>query len=185
MRAPSLRSPRRVAVVALMGLLLPLDALVAQRPVSYDTTLFRGLTYRNVGPVRGGRSIAVAGTSARPLEYYFGATGGGVWKTTDGGTTWTPVSDGHFKSSSVGALAQCEANPDVVYAGMGEVALRGNIMQGDGAYRSTDAGRTWQHIGLGDSHAIGRLRVHPTNCDLIYAAVLAPHHARLATAASR
>src|SRR5919108_2457672 len=173
MRAPSFRSLLRVGAAALLAVTpLPANTLLAQRPVSFDTAYFRGLTFRNIGPLRGGRSIAVAGTSARPFEYYFGATGGGVWKTTDGGTTWSPVADGHINSSSVGALAQCEANPDIVYAGMGEVALRGNIMQGDGAYRSIDGGRTWQHIGLGDSHAIGRIRVHPTNCDLVYAAVL-------------
>jgi photosystem II stability/assembly factor-like uncharacterized protein len=174
MRASFFRPLRRAAsaLIVSAGIVQPLDTLGAQQPVSYDTAYFRALTYRNVGPNRGGRSIAVAGTSSRPFEYYFGATGGGVWKTTDGGTTWSPVSDGHFRSSSVGAVAQCEANPDVVYAGMGEVALRGNIMQGDGAYRSSDGGRTWQHIGLSDSHAIGRIRVHPTNCDLVYAAVL-------------
>ncbi|MGH7129105.1 MAG: WD40/YVTN/BNR-like repeat-containing protein, partial [Planctomycetaceae bacterium] len=137
-----------------------------------DTAFFAGLSYRNVGPVRGGRSIAVSGSSSRPLEYYFGATGGGLWKTTDAGTTWRPVTDDKINSSSVGAIGQCEANPDIVYIGMGEVQLRGNIMQGDGVYKSTDAGETWTYVGLPESQAIGRIRVHPTNCDLIYAAVL-------------
>ena len=167
----SFRSSSGVAATLLL-LLMPATPVVAQQPVSYDTAFFRGLTYRNVGPIRGGRSIAVAGTSARPFEYYFGATGGGVWKTTDGGLNWSPMSDGQFKSSSVGAIAQCEANPDVVYAGMGEVALRGNIMQGDGVYKSTDAGRTWRAIGLSETQAIGRIRVHPTNCDMVYVAAL-------------
>src|SRR5262245_37516846 len=144
----------------------------AQQLTNVDTSFFGGLTYRNVGPVRGGRSIAVAGSVARPFEYYFGATGGGVWKTTDGGTTWRAVSDRHLKSSSVGALAVCESNPDVVYAGMGEVEFRGNIMQGDGVWKTTDAGRTWTHAGLPESQSIGRIRVHPTNCDIAYAAVL-------------
>jgi photosystem II stability/assembly factor-like uncharacterized protein len=162
----------RPVLVALVLLpVLPARELAAQ-VASFDTAFFRGLSYRNVGPARGGRSIAVAGTSARPFEYYFGATGGGLWKTTDGGTTWAPVSDGSFGSSSVGAIGQCEANPDIVYVGMGEVALRGNIMQGDGAYRTSDGGLTWRHIGLRDSHAIGRIRVHPTNCDVAWAAVL-------------
>ena len=114
----------------------------------------------------------MAGTSARPLEYYFGATGGGVWKTTDGGTTWAPVSDGFFSSSSVGALGQCEANPDVVYAGTGEVQLRGNIMQGDGAYRTSDGGETWQHLGLRDSERFSRIVVHPTTPRVVYAAAM-------------
>lgn len=146
--------------------------LRAQQPLTFDTTFFGGLTYRSVGPVRGGRSIAVGGSASRIHEYYFGATGGGVWQTTDGGTTWRAVSDKDFKSSSVGAIGVCEANPDVVYVGMGEVQLRGNIMQGDGIYKTTDAAKTWTHIGLNDSHAIGRVRVHPANCDVAYAAVL-------------
>jgi len=140
--------------------------------VSFDTSYFAGLSYRNVGPVRGGRSIAVSGSASRPLEYYFGATGGGLWKTTDAGTTWRAVTDGQIRSSSVGAVAQCETNPDVVYIGMGEVQFRGNIMQGDGVYKSTDAGRTWTHMGLAETQTIGRIRVHPTNCDVVWAAVL-------------
>jgi photosystem II stability/assembly factor-like uncharacterized protein len=146
--------------------------LHAQQPLNFDTSFFGGLTWRNVGPVRGGRSIAVAGSTSRIHEYYFGATGGGLWQTTDGGTTWKAVSDKDFKSSSVGAIGVCEANPDVVYVGMGEVQLRGNIMQGDGVYKTSDGARTWANIGLNDSHAIGRVRVHPSNCDVAYAAVL-------------
>ena len=165
------RSFSRRALLVLAAAAVP-AAAAAQQPTSYDTAFFRGLSYRNVGPVKGGRAIAVTGTTARPFEYYFGATGGGIWKTTDGGTQWTPVSDGFLTSSSVGAIGQCEANPDVVYAGMGEVQLRGNIMQGDGAYKTSDAGRTWQHIGLRETQAIARMRVHPTNCDVAYAAVL-------------
>jgi photosystem II stability/assembly factor-like uncharacterized protein len=156
-----------------MTLLSPARApLQAQQMASVDTAFFGGLSYRNVGPVRGGRSIAVAGSASRPNEYYFGATGGGVWKTTDAGTTWRAVSDRFFRSSSVGAIGVCEANPDVVYVGMGEVAFRGNIMQGDGVYRTTDGGATWKHVGLPESQAIGRVRVHPRNCDVAYAAVL-------------
>jgi photosystem II stability/assembly factor-like uncharacterized protein len=177
MPRPVIRRWRSLATA--VALLVPAGAVelvsaqaVALQTTAVDTAFFRGLSYRNVGPVRGGRSIAVSATSARPHEYYFGATGGGVWKSTDGGLNWSPVSDGYFRSSSVGAIGQCEADPDIVYVGMGEVALRGNIMQGDGAYRSRDGGRTWQHMGLAESQAIGRMRVHPTNCDLVYAAVL-------------
>jgi photosystem II stability/assembly factor-like uncharacterized protein len=130
------------------------------------------LRWRNIGPNRGGRSIAATGSPGRPYEFYFGATGGGVWKTTDGGTTWTPVTDGQLRSSSVGAIAVAPSNPDVVYAGMGETQLRGNVMQGDGVYRSSDAGRTWTHLGLAETQAIGRIRVHPRDPDLVYVAAL-------------
>ena len=111
-----------------------------------DPAVFSGLHWRSIGPNRGGRSQAVAGSDIRPFEYYFGATGGGLWKTTDGGQTWHAVSDKFFKTSSVGAVAVAPSNPDVVYVGMGETELRGNIIQGDGVYKSTDAakrGRTW------------------------------------------
>jgi len=140
-----------------------------------DSMLFRGLAWRNVGPNRGGRSITVAGTVARPLEYYFGATGGGVWKTTDAGATWDPVGDGQFATSSVGAVAQCEANPDVVWAGFGEVQFRGNVIPGDGVYKSTDAGKTWTHKGLDSptgQQMVGRIRIDPADCNRVYVAVL-------------
>ena len=139
---------------------------------TYDPSVFANLTWRSIGPSRGGRSITSSGSSSRPLEYYFGAVGGGLWKTTDGGLTWRPVTDGQLKSSSVGAVAVAPSNPDVVYIGMGETELRGNIMQGDGVYKSTDAGKTWKHMGLGDTQAISRIRVHPTNPDIVYVSAL-------------
>jgi photosystem II stability/assembly factor-like uncharacterized protein len=137
-----------------------------------DTSLFAGLHWRSIGPSRGGRSQAGAGSVARPLEYYFGATGGGVWKTTDGGLTWRPVSDKTFKTSSVGAVAIAPSNPDVVYVGMGETELRGNIIQGDGAYKTHDGGKTWAPAGLDKTQAIARIRVNPTNPDVVYVAAL-------------
>ena len=122
----------------------------AQPQGAIDPALYSGMTWRSIGPDRGGRSIAVAGSNARPNEYYFGAVGGGVWKSDDFGNTWQPVSDKFFMSSSVGALAVAPSNPDVVYAGMGESCFRGNIIQGDGVYKTTDAGKTWQSVGLAD-----------------------------------
>ena len=138
----------------------------------YDPIVFGALQWRSIGPNRGGRSITSAGSASRPNEYYFGATGGGLWKTIDGGTTWKPVTDNQIKSSSVGAVAVAESNPDVVYIGMGETELRGNIMQGDGVYKSTDAGKTWTHMGLADTQAIARIRVDPANADIVYVAAL-------------
>ena len=130
------------------------------------------LQWRSVGPLRGGRSIAAAGSAARPSEYYFGATGGGLWKTTDSGTTWRPVTDGQIRSSSVGAIAVAASDPDTVYIGMGEAQLRANVLQGDGIYKSTDGGITWRHMGLTDTLTIARVRVHPANPDLVYVAAL-------------
>jgi photosystem II stability/assembly factor-like uncharacterized protein len=156
----------RVAVLILL-VLATADAFAQM-----NASLFAGLRWRSIGPNRGGRSQTGAGSVARPLEYYFGATGGGVWKTTDGGLTWRPVSDKAFKSSSVGAVAIAPSNPDVVYAGMGETELRGNIIQGDGVYRTADGGKTWTPIGLEKTRAIARIRVHPTNPDIVFVAAL-------------
>src|SRR5580658_9225369 len=150
--------------------LLLLFALAA--PISAQDFDLTALKWRNIGPNRGGRSQTVAGAAQRPLEYYFGATGGGLWKTSNGGVTWFPVTDGQIHSSSVGAVAVAESNPDVVYLGMGETELRGNIMQGDGVYKSSDAGKTWKHLGLADTQAISRIRVHPSNPDIVYVAAL-------------
>ncbi len=132
-----------------------------------------GLRWRNIGPHRGGRSIAVAGVPSQPMVYYFGGTGGGVFKTTDGGVNWEPVSDGQgFGTGTVGAIAVAESDPNVVYVGMGESCIRGNFSHGDGVYKSMDAGKTWRRVGLEDSRIIGRVRVHPKNPDLVYVAAL-------------
>jgi photosystem II stability/assembly factor-like uncharacterized protein len=144
----------------------------AQQGGTIDPSIYSGMKWRSIGPDRGGRSIAVAGSAARPNEYFFGAVGGGVWKSDDYGNSWAPVSDKDFKTSSVGALAVAPSNPDVVYAGMGESCFRGNILQGDGIYKSTDAGKTWTHSGLANTETVSKIRVHPNNPDLVYAAVL-------------
>jgi photosystem II stability/assembly factor-like uncharacterized protein len=133
---------------------------------------FAKLRWRNIGPHRGGRVSAVAGDPSRPLVFYFGACAGGIWKTEDAGITWLNVSDGYLGSASVGDLAVAPSDPNVVYAGMGEAHIRGNVVSGDGVYRSTDAGRTWVHCGLADTRHIGRIRVHPRNADLVYVAAL-------------
>ncbi len=157
-------------LVALPTLARPVLAQRAPLPAAVDSVQFRGMQWRSIGPNRGGRSIAAAGSVQRPLEYYFGAVGGGLWKTTDGGQTWKPVTDGQLRSSSVGAVAVSESNPDVVYIGMGETCIRGNIMQGDGVYRSADGGKTWTHVGLAETQAISKIRVDPRNPDVVYVA---------------
>ncbi|MFN0120838.1 MAG: WD40/YVTN/BNR-like repeat-containing protein [Blastocatellia bacterium] len=135
-----------------------------------DPAILKGYQWRSIGPQRGGRSIAASGVKGRPKEAYFGAVGGGLWKTTDGGAKWAPVTDGQLHSSSVGAVAVSESNPDVVFIGMGEACIRGNIMPGDGVYKSTDAGKTWAHTGFTDSQAISKIRIHPTNPDIVFVA---------------
>ncbi len=132
--------------------------------------LLGGLRFRPIGPYRGGRVAAVAGVRGQREVFYFGGTGGGVWKTTNGGVTWAPVSDKDFRTGSVGALAVAESDPNVVYAGMGEAPIRGNVSHGDGVYRSDDAGRSWRNLGLADTHQISAVRVHPKDPDLVYVA---------------
>ena len=142
----------------------------AQAP-AYDPALFQALEWREVGPYRGGRAAAVAGILDQPLVYYFGSTGGGVWKTTDGGSSWSNVSDKFF-GGSIGAVAVSEWDPNVVYVGGGEETLRGNVSHGYGMWKSTDAGKSWKSVGLEDSRHIARIRIHPRNPELVYAALL-------------
>lgn len=133
----------------------------------------KGLQYRHIGPFRGGRSVAVAGVASQPLVYYFGATGGGVWKTVDGGVNWESVSDGQpFGTGSVGAVEVSQSDPNIIYVGMGETSIRGNVSHGDGVYKSVDAGKTWKRAGLEDTRHIGRVRIHPRNPDIAYVAAL-------------
>ena len=149
----------------------PARASAAAAPQVYDSSAFAGLRWREIGPFRGGRSVAVAGSGARPMEYYFGTTGGGVFKTTDGGMTWAPATDKYF-GGTIGAIAVSESNPDVVYVGTGESPIRGNVSHGDGVFKSTDAGKTWNYVGLADTRQIGRVRVNPKNPDIVYVSAL-------------
>ena len=133
--------------------------------------LVKGIEYRKLGPFRGGRSAAVTGVPGQPNLFYMGATGGGVWKTDNAGTTWKNISDGFF-GGSIGAVAVAPSDPNVIYVGGGEVTLRGNVSSGSGMYKSIDAGKTWNSIGLPESRHIPRVRIHPTNPEVVYAAVL-------------
>jgi photosystem II stability/assembly factor-like uncharacterized protein len=143
---------------------------MAGTSVTIDSAVLKSLRWRSIGPERGGRSITVSGVKGQPKVGYFGATGGGLWKTTDGGDHWAPVTDHQINSSSVGAVAVSESNPDIVFIGMGESCIRGNIMAGDGVYKSTDAGKTWSHVGFGDKQTISKIRIHPTNPDIVFVA---------------
>ena len=132
---------------------------------------FKGMKYRAIGPFRGGRSLTASGIAGDPTTYYFGATGGGVWKSTDGAMTWTPIFDKQ-DVSSIGSLAVSASDPNIVYVGTGEACIRGNISHGDGVYKSLDGGKTWKNVGLKDTRAIGRVVVNPTNPDIVYVAAL-------------
>src|SRR2546423_1871423 len=141
-----------------------------------DASLLKGLEWRSIGPYRGGRVVAVAGDPLHTQIFYFGSTGGGVWKTINGGMTWENVSDGYFQRASVGALAVAPSDPHVIYAGMGETTIRGNVSHGDGIYRSTDSGQTWSHLRLAETRHIAKLQVHPQDPDLVYVAALGHAH---------
>ncbi len=135
----------------------------------FDSSAFGSITWREIGPYRGGRSSAVAGSAARPREYWMGSEGAGVLKSTDGGLSWVPMTDKYF-GGTVGAIAVAASNPDIVYVGGGEFPIRGNVSHGDGVWKTTDGGKTWANIGLNDTRQISKVRVHPTNPDLVYIA---------------
>ncbi|ALI99343.1 WD40/YVTN/BNR-like repeat-containing protein [Rufibacter tibetensis] len=166
-----------------LTLLAPLSAEAQKKPKSstsrnkksaqdpYPEKLYNGMTWRSIGPYRGGRSATVTGVPGKPNLYYFGSTGGGVWRTKDGGSSWENISDKYF-GGSIGAVAVSEADPNVIYVGEGEKTVRGNVSSGFGMWKSEDAGLTWRHIGLKDSKHISRVRIHPKNPDLVYAAAM-------------
>jgi photosystem II stability/assembly factor-like uncharacterized protein len=162
-------------ITNLLAFALPLAAttLAAQTDItSYDPSRLGAMRYRMIGPARGGRVTAVTGVPQEPLTFYFGSTGGGVWKTTDAGITWRSTGDQAFASSSIGALDVADSDPNIIYVGTGSEAIRSNVSIGKGIYKSTDAGRTWKFVGLRDAGQIGAIVVHPTNPDIVFAAVL-------------
>ncbi len=138
---------------------------------SPEDKLFKGMKYRMIGPFRGGRSLTAAGIPGDPTTYYFGATGGGVWKSTDGAMTWSPVFDKEG-TGSIGSLAVANSDHNTIYVGTGEACIRGNISQGDGVYKSLDGGKTWKNTGLHDSRAIGKVIINPNNPDIVFVAAL-------------
>ena len=169
------RLPRAAARRLAVGLpsaaaALAIVTLAAQSP-RVDPSLYSGLRWRMIGPFRGGRVNAVSGVPGQPAVFYFGSVGGGVWKTTNAGRTWAPVSDA-FSVGSIGAIAVAPSSPDTVYVGTGEADMRSQISYGNGVYKSADAGRTWQHLGLDDTRQIGRVAVDPRNPDIVFVAAL-------------
>ena len=167
-RAPRAPRPRAAALALALALAVaPASPASAQTVDSAHLSLLR---WRLVGPSRGGRVEAVAGDPRDRLTFYMGATGGGVWKTVDGGIAWKNISDGFFHTGSVGALALAPSNPDVLYVGMGEACFRGDASEGDGVYKSSDGGKTWMHVGLAATKQIARIRVDPRNPDVAYVA---------------
>ena len=131
----------------------------------------QSLTWRNIGPFRGGRSCAVTGVPGKPNLFYFGSTGGGVWRTIDAGNTWENISDGFF-GGSIGAIAVSPSDNNVIYVGQGEETVRGNVSSGFGVWKTIDGGKTWQHMGLDESRHIGRIRIHPQNPDIVFVAAM-------------
>jgi photosystem II stability/assembly factor-like uncharacterized protein len=149
----------------------PTTPAVAPLSAPFDTSAFGSIRWREIGPYRGGRSVAVAGSVARPREYWMGTTGGGVLKSTDGGLSWLPMSDKAF-GGTIGAIGVAPSNPDIVYVGGGEFPIRGNVSHGDGLWKTTDGGKTWTNIGLNDTRQVSKVRVHPTNPDVVFVAAL-------------
>ncbi|HNP95806.1 MAG TPA: glycosyl hydrolase, partial [Cyclobacteriaceae bacterium] len=144
---------------------------------SFNAQVYKGLKWRNIGPFRGGRSNAVSGVRGNDMLYYAGYTGGGVWKTEDAGSSWKNISDGFFKTGSVGDIAVSESDPNVIYVGMGEHAVRGVMTSyGDGVYKSTDRGATWKNVGLEKTRHISDVVIHPSNSDVVYVAGQGPVH---------
>ncbi len=162
------------SIILLFALLwnIQADAQSSRRRTLFHAPFFDALQWKNLSPARGGRATAVVGFANDNQSYLMGTAGGGLWKTTDAGTTWKNISDGYFKSASVGAIAVAPSNNRVIYVGMGESAIRGVMtFPGDGVYKSDDGGKTWKNIGLWDSQHIAKIVVHPTNEQIVYVAV--------------
>ena len=135
-----------------------------------NPALFKGLTYRLVGPSRGGRVTTVAGVPSQPRTFYIGVASGGVFRTIDGGATWSPISDGKIPLGSIGSIAVADSNPNIVYVGTGSDSLRSNVSTGRGVYKSVDGGATWQHAGLYNAGQIAAVRIHPTDPAIVWVA---------------
>src|SRR4026209_2096574 len=161
------------SVLALFALLpAPAAAQGKTLMASADSALFRGLRYRLVGPSRGGRVTTVTGVPSQPRTFYLGVASGGVFRTTDGGENWAPITEGKGPVGSTGSIAVAGANPKIIYLGTGSDGVRSNVSTGRGVYKTTDGGSTWQFAGLYNAGQIGAVRIHPTNPDIVWVAAM-------------
>ena len=176
-------SMTRLRALLAVSTMLPIAVHAQRKPAAPDSAVaiaksaFPNLRWRNIGPFRGGRSVAVTGSYTDPRVFYFGAADGGIWKTTNGGQNWSNISDFRVKGNapeiaSVGAIAVAPSDQNVIWVGTGESGLREDLTYGTGVYRSTDGGDSWTHLGLDDTQQIGAIRVHPTNPDIAYVAAI-------------
>ncbi len=161
-----------MARCTILASLLLVSGVAAQETPPFDPVLFDGLEFRMIGPSRGGRSTTVAGHRAQPHTFYMGATGGGVWKTTDYGNSWRNISDGYFATASIGSLDLADSDPQIIYVGTGSDGIRSNVIVGRGVYKSTDGGDSWTFVGLRETGQIGAVVIHPTNPEVVYVAAL-------------
>ena len=162
---------RLVLFVAILLFTVSYKVNAQKNTTKFSEENYSAITWRNIGPFRGGRSAAVTGVSGKSNLFYMGSTGGGIWKTTDAGNSWSNISDGFF-GGSVGSIAVSEWDNNVIYVGNGEKTVRGNVSSGDGVWKTVDAGKTWKHMGLPNSRHIPRIRIHPKNPNIVYAGVL-------------
>src|SRR3954463_12921758 len=160
---PASASPRPAQAAAPRAASAPMMA-------SVDPALFKGMRYRLVGPSRGGRVTTVTGVPSQPRTFYIGVASGGVFRTTDGGGSWVPITDGKVPLGSTGSIAVAESNPSIIYVGTGSDGVRSNVSTGRGVYKTTDGGETWQFMGLYNAGQIGAVRIHPTNPDIVWVA---------------
>src|SRR5262245_32610807 len=142
----------------------------AQAPAAVDAALFKGMSYRLVGPSRGGRVTTVTGVPSDPRTFYMGVASGGVFRTTDGGENWAPITDGKVPLGSVGSIAVADSDPKIIYLGTGSDGVRSNVSTGHGVYKTTDGGNTWQFVGLYNAGQIGAVRIHPTDPNIVWVA---------------
>src|SRR5215217_3515459 len=159
-----------LAVVTLVHPQAQVPATRAGATTAIDPALFKGLHYRLVGPSRGGRVTTVTGVPSQPRTFYMGVASGGLFRTTDGGTTWTPIADGQIPLGSMGSIAVADSDPNIIYVGTGSDGVRSNVSTGRGVYKSVDGGASWQFAGLHDAGQIGAVRIHPANPNMVWVA---------------